>query len=145
MNNKKFWQIIILALVVAALVFGIPRLTKKEPIGESVPATSVAPQAQTITLTVEGLYSNKTVTIASAESVLNALQALNNTDPQMKLVTKEYSGLGTLVQGIGSLANGANGEYWQYKVNGVMPQVGADQYKLKNGDSVEWYFDKSAQ
>jgi hypothetical protein len=29
---------------------------------------------------------------------------------------------------------------WVYKVNGVSPPVGADQYRLRDGDSVLWYW-----
>lgn len=29
---------------------------------------------------------------------------------------------------------------WSYRVNGIMPAVGADQYALKAGDSVLWYY-----
>ena len=35
-------------------------------------------------------------------------------------------------------AGGTSG--WVYKVNGVSPPVGADQYALKDGDAVLWYW-----
>ena len=41
-------------------------------------------------------------------------------------------------------ANGTDEKYWQYLVDGIMPQIGADQYILKDGESIEWNFEKSA-
>jgi hypothetical protein len=41
---------------------------------------------------------------------------------------------------IGDKVNGEDNRYWQYFINGAYAQVGADQYKLKNGDAVEWKF-----
>ncbi len=49
------------------------------------------------------------------------------------------SSLGDYVDEIaGEKAVGASG--WLYKVNGVLPSVGASAYKLKEGDAVRWYF-----
>lgn len=142
MNKKTIWQLLTLAVIAAALIFGLPTLINRN--GGDLPQQESSQnnqQSQTVTLTVEGLYSNKQVTITTDQTVLQVLQSLN-TDPQMRLATKAYSGLGTLVESIAGQTNGTNDEYWQYKVNGVMPQIGADQNKLKAGDAIEWYFAK---
>jgi hypothetical protein len=55
------------------------------------------------------------------------------------LVSDEFS-FGLLVCGIGgSNALGAE-RFWLYKVNHVEPSVGADQFAVKPGDDVLWYF-----
>ncbi len=77
--------------------------------------------------------------------MLALLMQQNTTDPKMRLVTQEYSGLGALVTSMGGQTNGTDKQYWQYRVNGVEPQVGASGYILKNGDAVEWVFAPSAQ
>jgi hypothetical protein len=105
---------------------------------EAAPQT--VPQATSISLSVDGLYAARQVSIATGETILEVLQSLDTSDPALKLTTKEYAGLGTLVTGMGGKENGTGKEYWQYKVNGVMPQIGASAYVLKNGDTVEWYF-----
>lgn len=51
--------------------------------------------------------------------------------------------MGVLVIGLGEKKNGASGAYWHYSVNGTLPMIGADKLKLKNGDVILWYFDKS--
>lgn len=103
------------------------------------------PQQAVVSLSVAGLYSGKQVQITADETLLGVLQALNAGDPQLRLATKDYPGLGTLVVGMGGLTNGAGKKYWQYKVDGTMPQIGAGSYKLKGGERVEWIFGASQE
>jgi uncharacterized protein DUF4430 len=51
----------------------------------------------------------------------------------------QTTGFGPYVDRIGRLAGSASSG-WVYKVNGVSPPVGADQYQLKDGDRVLWYY-----
>ena len=46
------------------------------------------------------------------------------------------------VEGIGGIFEKDCGAYsgWMYKVNGTPPTYGASEYKLKNGDRVEFYY-----
>ena len=46
------------------------------------------------------------------------------------------------IQGIDGLYAGDCGDYsgWMYKVNGKVPDVGADEYKVSTGDKVQWYY-----
>jgi hypothetical protein len=107
--------------------------------------TAAQPQTASISLSIESLYKDRQVFVSADETVLQALQGLATQDPQLQLTTKEYSGLGALVTGMHGLQNGTDKKYWQYKVNDVMPQVGAGDYKLKNGDRVEWSFGASQE
>lgn len=133
--------------IAGALVFALGTITlvytNQAPVQQ--PPVQQEKQTGTVTLTVQSLYTNKSVEVTSDETALNVLQRLNSQDPELALSTKDYSGMGTLVTGMHGLANGADQKYWQYKINGVMPQIGADQYKLKNGDSVEWFFGASQE
>lgn len=142
MHTKQTWKIIGTIALVIAVTIGVSLYTNRA----QAPVTT-APQEQSanISLTIHGLYTNKQISISENESVLQTLEALNTQDPQLALSTKEYSGLGTLVDSMHGMKNGTNKNYWQYKVNGVMPQIGADAYKLKSGDSVEWFFGASQE
>ena len=111
----------------------------------AVPAQQAISESATVSLTVQSLYTSKQVSITSGETVLQLLQALNATDQELQLSTKTYAGMGALVDGMHGLKNGADKKYWQYKVNGVMPQVGAGADILKSGDSVEWFFGPSQE
>ena len=114
------------------------------PIATSSEAAA-APQGPSIVLSIQGLYSNKQVAITTNESLLTLLQTLNAQDPQMQLKTQNYSGLGALITSMGGLTNGTDKQYWQYKINGVEPQIGASGYILKPGDRVDWFFGPSQQ
>jgi len=98
-----------------------------------------------ITLTIEGGRGNEPIAVSSDTTLLEVLQTLNTENSEIKLSTKEYAGMGTLIESIYGYKNGTDGKYWQYKVNGVMPQIGADKYILKAGDSVEWFFAASKE
>jgi hypothetical protein len=95
--------------------------------------------AASITLTIQDLYTNKDIRVTADETILQVLQELNAQDPALALDTKVYAGMGTLITRLGTHANGNEGN-WQYKVNGVTPQIGADVYVLKGGEKIEWFF-----
>jgi hypothetical protein len=47
----------------------------------------------------------------------------------------------TLVNSINNAVSGTDGKYWQYYVNGVLPNIGADKCVLTNGDALQWSFE----
>jgi len=49
---------------------------------------------------------------------------------------------GSYVDSLDGLKGGTDGKYWMYSVNGKEASVGADQYKLTEGDVAEWRFTK---
>lgn len=81
-----------------------------------------------------------TYDVSPGDTALDALSYLDSRDPDLSLRTKDYVGLGTLVTGMYSKENGYENKYWQYRVNGVDPGIGADSYMLSDGDVVEWRF-----
>ena len=125
----------------------VPTLTLQQTQQQTLERTApdTVQSTPSISLTIAGLYTRKEIPLAKDATVLNMLQTLTASDPSLALTTKEYTGLGTLVVSMHGLKNGTNGNYWQYRVNGVMPQVGAGAYALKAGDSVEWFFGPSQQ
>lgn len=138
-NFLKYSLLILLALSFIGGVSFLINQTKPSPVQVSEIKT------ETISLSIQDIYENKQVAIAEGETVLMVLERLNKEDTALTLSTKTYEGLGVLVDGIGSHKNGTGKEYWQYKVNGVMPQIGADQYVLMSGDSVDWFFASSSE
>lgn len=52
------------------------------------------------------------------------------------------SDFGSYVDSLDGLKGGTDGKYWLYSVNGKEAAVGADQYKLAEGDVAEWKFTK---
>ena len=43
----------------------------------------------------------------------------------------------TLINSINNAVGGTNGKYWQYYVNGELPNVGADKCMISNGDCLD--------
>ena len=58
-----------------------------------------------------------------------------NRDEIMKLLPHRNSML--LLDEAERIGDTAHG---MYKVNGKVPDVGADQYEVKKGDEIEWYY-----
>lgn len=145
--KKDYLKFALLAFVALALIGGISyaiRGTTPEPSNPSENAGASEAKSATVTLSVEGVYEGKQVAVLEGETALAVLERLNTEDPALKLSTKTYAGLGVLVDGMGTLKNGTDTRYWQYDVNGVMPQIGADKYELKAGDKIVWRFAESA-
>jgi hypothetical protein len=65
--------------------------------------------------------------------------ALVNSKLDPLLVSDEFD-FGLMVCGIGGDNAGGSSSFWLYKVNHVAPEVGADQFPVKRGDQVLWYF-----
>lgn len=133
-RTQQLQSIAVAALVVLAAVtaFTYTSIPKSAPESEQTHAS--------VTLTIEGFATPFSMPIHEGETALAVLKARAVEDPDFEIGTKEYAGLGTLVESIGGMKNGTDGKYWQYKVNGVMPQVGAETLILHDGDSIEWFF-----
>jgi hypothetical protein len=139
--KKDFTKLLILAALGVGLIGASFAFTQMLPPRHAAPAAHTT----SITLAIQDLYADKSIELASGETVLAMLQKLNAHDPAVALDTKTYAGMGTLVTQLGIHKNGDEGKYWQYKVNGVMPQIGADAYALKGGERVEWLFTTSQE
>lgn len=137
--TKKVLQGFALVVGIVIVLSGITLWTDRA----QAPVVDTA--AGTVSVAIDGLYTGQSVDIFAGETALQVLQNLDKQNPAMQLKTKEYSGLGTLVEGMGTLHNGDGGNYWQYKVNDTMPQVGADAYVLHSGDSLNWFFGASQE
>lgn len=140
--KRDLSKLIILGVLGVAIVGSLTLYTDWRFV-PTAPVTQI--QNENISLTIQGLYTDKQESISADETVLQVLEAANIQDSSIRLETKDYPSMGVLVTGIGTLKNATDKRYWQYKVNGIMPQIGADQYKLKAGDSIEWFFATSQE
>ena len=142
MNKERSVQIGAAGLLAIAVIFGLSAFIESDRDYQDV-QNEENRQTINISLTIENVYTNKQVSAVLGDTALEVLQSLDKEDPKLLLVTKEYPGLGILVESMRGKMNGTNDEYWQYFVNGVMPQIGADKLELNEGDSVAWRFEKS--
>ena len=70
-------------------------------------------------------------------NVLDALEAASFAGEFFYHVAQ--SSLGQYVDQIGRYTGNSSGG-WEFKVNGILPQVGADKVNLHDGDTVLWYW-----
>jgi hypothetical protein len=83
-------------------------------------------------------------TQAPAGSSVYDLMVKMQNENKIKFNGKTYPDLGFFVEEINGLKNNLIGENWLYYVNGRPAQVGISNYKLKQGDIIEWkYEDKN--
>jgi hypothetical protein len=74
---------------------------------------------------------------SSVYDLMNLLKIKN----KIKFSGKNYQELGFFVEEINGLKNNPAGENWLYYVNGQPVQVGVSNYKIKNGDTIEWKYE----
>lgn len=67
----------------------------------------------------------------------NALELLKASND----VQTQDSSLGIFVSSINGTEN-TNDTFWMFYVNGQLAPTGADQYQTKNGDKIEWRYEK---
>lgn len=140
--NKKILQILGVGTLAVALILGLSVYIDRQGDLQNAPTEDVQ-ETINISLSIEDIYVNKSISVAVGDTAYEVLQALDEEDPELLLVAKEYPGLGILIEGINGKINGEDDKYWQYFVNGTMPQVGADKLELKDGDIVEWRYEVS--
>lgn len=137
MKEKELWISIGVAVVTIAIAGGyfISLITAAAPPHYAQETAA----EQTATLAVENILDERAYSFTEGETLLSLMEHIDE-DGVLALELKTYEGLGTLVSGMGGMKNGTQSKYWQYFVNGEMPQIGVDAYKLKNGDRIEWRF-----
>ena len=130
-------RILIGALVVAVIVAGsfVYEGATREPAGA---ASETTPTYINAFLVIEGVLPKANVRVPEGSAL--ALLTEVSKEQSFALKTKEYQGMGTLVEKIGEFENGTDGKYWHYYVNNLLAPVGADAYKVKEGDVIEWRF-----
>jgi hypothetical protein len=107
---------------------------------------TVAPAVDNVTFSIEG--NAKWGTVIAAESVV--LATGDTAAGVLKRVAKAHrlsyeirgSGEMTYVEGIDGLYEFDDGPTsgWKFRVNGIVPDIGAGAYKLKPGDQLEWFY-----
>lgn len=78
---------------------------------------------------------------AKAKQDESALSVLTRTH---SVQTKHFS-FGDVANSIDGSSGGTDGRYWIFYVNGKMSEIGAGEYKVKNGDVVIWKLQKEGE
>ena len=99
----------------------------------------------TVSVRVEGLeeamYYNRTFVTAAGSTVTELLQAVSEAEDSPEITIKQAS-FGSYVSDVNGLSEFTHGGMsgWNYRVNGLSPMVGIDEYKLENYDEVVCFY-----
>ena len=154
--NKKLILVFVGVFILVALFFAnsqkISTPSSSTNLGSSVPnQSSIPPKTPPNTSSNPSLERSnislsfdfgggaekisQSIDFKKGENLLDAMIQIN-----LKIETKTYAGLGSIIESINDFKSGTDGKYWQYWVNGKYSQVGASAYKIQPGDVVEWRF-----
>lgn len=112
--------------------------------GSSGTVAGVAVEKATVTIDRgAGMTLSLGVSVADNATVLDALTEATGAYG-LRVESKSYGSMGTLVNTIGDLTGGQDGKYWSYYVNGQAATVAVDQQLVKPGDRIEFRFEKSS-
>ena len=101
---------------------------------------STTPAAKTVKFTVDNLsktVSESSYAISDNETVMDALKAILNKNGIS--VTIKNGNYVSSIGGKGEFDEGPNSG-WMYRVNGVLTDKAANEYVLKEGDVVYWFY-----
>jgi hypothetical protein len=88
---------------------------------------------------IENEPAGRTEITYLASPGITSLEQLKDEASDVLTSQSEY---GELVDSIEGHKGGTEGKYWSFYVNGEMAQVGAGSYVQKEGDFIEWKFQK---
>ncbi|MBI3956501.1 MAG: DUF4430 domain-containing protein [Candidatus Kerfeldbacteria bacterium] len=127
------------AALVAILFLGAGCLTTTVTLKNNDNANS--PAVFTIPLKITKSGDDTKEYRLTIESVTTALRLLENAaaENNFTIQTKTFD-FGVLVEGIDGI-NADNSNFWSFYVNGVPATVGAGDYTLKDGDTVEFRYE----
>ena len=126
--------IIVVILFISAVSFGVITIGSKKELDTEVTATVYIDFGDGEILPFE-------ITTVNATAYGFLLEAANLADFAVKTTYYgEYDSI--FVDSIGSYVGGEDDRYWQYYINGEYAVLGADKIILKNGDILEWRFEK---
>ncbi len=126
--------LIVIALFVSAVGVGIITFGPIEKTNVEVTATAYIDFGNGEILPFEITTKNSTAYGFLLEAANSANLAVKTT------YYGEYDSI--FVDSIGPYVGGDDNRYWQYYVNGEYATVGADKIIIKNGDVIEWRFEK---
>lgn len=139
----KLNRLIIVLGIILVVIIGIQYLVSRRQIttpGTTIPTTTSAPKP--VSLIIDYGDGQKSTHIRQFEATQSAFTSLQNiaTEKEIPLVFKQYS-FGVLVESINGYQNTPDLS-WIYFVNSRSPEVGADQYQIQPGDTIEWKYIK---
>ena len=147
--KKYFYLILFGTLVVIATVFVLvsdPSVPRETPAPAIVATSSSAEVKQLPPPSSVNAEAYATLLVGDASyavpqgTVLEAMEALKASG-SFTYMSREYPGLGVFVESING-KRGEGGRYWILYVNGESATQGAGLVEIREGDRIEWKYEK---
>jgi hypothetical protein len=147
--NKKITYVGLLLTIFVVFIFLIKistPFTKSPPsplsISTSLSTTSSSTENKTSEIEINFVAGAKdySLSVPAGSTIYDAMNILASTT-DFSFSATLYPGLGYFINEINGVKN-SDGNYWTLYVNGNYSNVGASDYKLSKGDSVEWKYEK---
>lgn len=118
---------------------------EEDHITRSTTTTVIKPASEQLSVTLKTFDRTYTLKFQLGTTLLEAMRQLAARSEQPFMFSgKEYSSLGFFVDEINGIKNDpGNGKYWIYYINGQTAQIGISNYKLIQGDIIEWKYETS--
>lgn len=130
-TDRQLAIVLVLVLVLAiAGIWGALRALAPAPAPTGIVTAHLTIETRDWTLTYEATTTNTTV-------LTFLLEAADRRGFEVEYTL--WPELGALVTAIQGVRDGQDGLWWQYWVNGVYADMGADRYVLRDGDAVLWW------
>jgi len=147
-THKKYYivlMLLFLSIIFSLFIFKPQNKDTNTPVAPSVEIQSIIPQTQQLpqqkiveNIALQIIIGDTTLNLSSPpDTSLYDILVVARKNGEIFFEGKNYTGLGFFVEKIGSLTNG-NGKNLMYDVNGKEAGVGVMDYKIKDGDIVEW-------
>lgn len=132
-SKKSLYAVVVVLLIALGVYAGAMLYGSNQPTDQS--QTTTTPPATESDEDKPG----RTELSYKATPGITSLEQLKSEAKDVVVTTSEY---GELVDSIEGHKGGTDGKYWSFYVNGEMAQVGAGTYVQKEGDVIEWKFQK---
>ncbi|MBI4128011.1 MAG: DUF4430 domain-containing protein [Parcubacteria group bacterium] len=144
MKNKVTYYLIAFLAAAGIFFLGMSYGSRQEILSNlPTPRISVGAAREVSLLIDDGvtLTGYKDVPLPDPPTVLEVLKTVTSEKGiAFDYNPPEASPYGAFIKQIGEKKNGEQDRYWQYWVDGSQPQVAADRYELKGGETILWTF-----
>lgn len=142
--RKSVFAAAVILLIALAVIVGIYALQNEDgssPDGRPVTATMSIAFGQARSNTT---FTYENLTVTGENATVYGLTMAAAEEGSFNVDTTYYGQYDSLlIDGIDGVANGQNNSYWQYTVNNMAGNVGADKRSIQDGDRVTWTFTES--
>lgn len=137
---KKLFSLLLVSVI---FISGCQPEQKKIPLSEPTPQILSTDEKRSAKIIQHIIFpgsekEEELIVVRNEESALDILKRTHHLEIQT------YS-FGDIVNGVDGISGGKDGRYWIFYINGKQSDVGAGEYKVKDGDTIIWKLQKEKE